>query len=647
MCGIAGILAPGPVEMLQASTWAMVRAQAHRGPDDEGVETLEAWGSDYHLTLGCSRLAVIDLSSQGHQPMQNEDGTVWVAFNGEIYNFGELRRPLESKGYRFRSRTDTEVMLRLYEEHGEDSIGMLNGMFAVAIWDQRKGRLLLARDRMGEKPLYYTWAGQKFLFASEIRALLASGDVARCLDMEAVGGFFTMGSVPSPLTIIQGVRSLEPGCFLSIPLGGMGRRPSPKQYWSLVFEEDPNLGGPEAPELFREHLLRATQSRLVSDVPVGVFLSGGLDSSAIVSQVREKVSGKLRTFSLRFEDPRFDEGPSARLVAERFETDHVEQVVTADDVLAELNPFLASIDQPSIDGVNIYFVSKLARSSGVVVALSGLGGDELLGGYSSFRLVPKLCKLGGFLNHFGVGRKAASASIGWLSMNGRIEKLQAFLKHRPTSESAFLAVRAQFGDGAIQRLLSPEAYQGAKAWDPSAYLESIVDGYDESLGNRISRLELATYMPNQLLRDSDTMSMAHSLEVRAPFLDNDLVDFLSRVPSNSKYEGKPKSLLIDAMKDTLPLQIIENPKRGFSFPIDGWLRREWKQFAEETLFADDHTTNELFDRDGLRALWTSFLDDRVRWSRVWAALILKLWVIRNIGGGNDQPATYGQMTPGR
>lgn len=636
MCGIAGIFAFGSKDELQAATWLMVQAQSHRGPDDEGVTALELGNSGCHVTLGCSRLAVIDLSSHGHQPMQNDAGNVWIAYNGEIYNFEELRRPLEIKGYRFRSRTDTEVILNLYQEYGEGAIGMLNGMFAVAIWDQRKGTLLMARDRMGEKPLYFTWADERLIFASEIKALLASGLVQRRVDPAAVRGFLTLGSVPSPTTIIQDVECLEAGCLMKVKINNSGGHPvtqtRPERYWDLTFNEDPQLGGPEAAGVFRDHLRRATQSRLVSDVPVGVFLSGGLDSSAIVSQVRENVTGKLRSFSLTFSDPQFDEGQYARLVAHRFETDHTERMMTADEVLGEIPRFLAAIDQPTIDGVNTYFVSKLARSSGVVVALSGLGGDELLGGYSSFGMVPKICKLGRLLDRFYGARQTVSGILGWLSLNGRAEKLQAFLREKPSSESAYLAVKGQFVDGSIEKVLSPLTYQGSSTWDPLAYIGRVAGNDTESLGNRISRLEMGTYLQNQLLRDSDVMSMANSLEVRAPFLDNDLVQFVTRVPSQRKFDRPPKSLIIDAMKGVLPDEIIHRSKRGFSFPIDAWLKTEWKRFAEEVLFGGDQSGTQLFDQRGLRELWQSFLDNRIRWSRVWAVMILKLWVSVNIDG---------------
>jgi len=631
MCGIAGIWGPEPFEEIQNAAWRMVRAQAHRGPDDEGVATVEAGEPGRFLSLGCSRLAVIDLSAQGHQPMQNEDGSVHITYNGEIYNFGSLRRHLESKGYRFKSRTDTEVILHLYQEYGEKSFAQLNGMFAVAIWDQRQSSLLLARDRMGEKPLYFTWSGQRFLFASEIKGLLASGLVPKRVDPAAVAGFLTLGSVPSPLTILQGVQCLESGCFLRLKAGTT----STTRYWELSFDEDSNLGGPDISQVFQEHLLEATQSRLVSDVPVGVFLSGGLDSSAIVSQVREKITGKLRTFSIRFEDSRFDEGPFAQLVAQRFETDHDEHVITADEILKDLNPFLKAMDQPSIDGLNTYFVSKYTRASGVVVALSGLGGDELLGGYSSFRLVPKLCRLGGFLDHFYVGRRALAASIGLLSMNGRVEKLQGFLNQNSSPESAYLAVKSHIPHRSTERLLAPDIRHAAQSWDPMTYVKSIAGEHNDSLGNIVSRLELGTYLQNQLLRDSDNMSMAHSLEVRAPFLDNNLVQFLCRVPAARKFGGKPKSLLIDAMKDTLPSQIIERPKMGFSFPIDGWLKLQWKELAEDILFTEVPGSTKIFDQVGLRELWQSFLANQVRWSRVWAALILKIWVSINIDGVSE------------
>ena len=635
MCGIVGILGPGRPAMLEPAAQRMIQAQTHRGPDDEGLVNLASSDTGWNMLLGCRRLAIIDLSSEGHQPMGNEDGTVWVAHNGEIYNFETLREHLMSKGHRFRSRTDTEVILRLYEEYGEDSIARLTGMFAIAIWDHRKGRLLLARDRLGEKPLYYTWDGDRFLFASEVKALLASGLVPRRTDPAAVEAYLTLGSVPSPLTIIEGIRSLEPGSLMDV----RGGKTTTRRYWDLVFEEDNKLRRDELPEMLKGHLQSAISSRLTSDVPMGVFLSGGLDSSTIVSMMRQTVTGRLQTYSIRFEQPEFDEGHFARLVADRFETEHTEYLMTAGEVWNNLDLIVEAMDQPSVDGVNIYFVSKLARSCGTVVAHSGLGGDELFGGYSSFWLAPRLRRIGRVLEGIYGGRKAARASIGWLPKKRKLQRLRSFLGKAPSSESAYLTLRGLFLDESLEKLLADGSTHRTMAWNPLEYLNSISSGYSESIGNRISRLELGTYLNNTLLRDADTMSMAHSLEVRAPFLDHTLVEFLSRVPSKYKFGGRPKRLLIKATKDLLPSEITNRSKGAFSFPFDSWIRKDWRPSFEALLLEKNHNSIELFDYNGVRELWRSFLEKRARWSQVWAVLVLQMWIRCHIDGAGGPELT--------
>lgn len=628
MCGIAGVFGPGESALLKSATWRMVQAQIHRGPDDEGVIDLVALDGESNVLLGSRRLAIIDLSSDGHQPMANDDQTVWLVYNGEVYNFMELRVGLESKGHRFRSRTDTEVILRLYEEYGEDAIPMLSGMFSIAIWDHRKASLLLARDRLGEKPLYYAWHENRLVFASEIKALISSELIPRKLNNNAVEAFLNFGSVPSPMTILQGVSSLEPGCVMTVREG----KTTMRRYWDLVFEEDRDLGEREASELLRERLQRAVTSRLVSDVPVGVFLSGGLDSSTIVALARQTVTGRLRTFSIRFEQPEFDEGHFARLVSDRFDTEHTEHLLTAGEVWGDLDAIVSAMDQPSTDGVNTYFVSKVARSSGAVVAHSGVGGDELFGGYSTFWLSAKLCRMGRLLDSLYIGRPAARMALSCIPSNRKFQRVRSFLGRAPSSENAYLILRGLFLDEARERIRGAGLPSSAQDWNALEYLDQISSGYSENLGNRISRLELSTYMHNTLLRDVDAMSMAHSLEVRAPFLDHTLVEFISKIPSKHKFGGKPKRLLINAMRDLLPHEVIDRTKGAFAIPYDGWIRDEWRSSFEELLMDRGSSVSDMFDESGVRQLWRAFLDKRVPWSQVWGIFILQLWVRRHIDG---------------
>jgi len=639
MCGIAGIVklnGPAAPEII-AAVRRMMEAQIHRGPDDSGIVAFGAPSSSPvtpdpsgpSAVLGHRRLAIIDLSDAGHQPMANEDGSVWVTYNGEIYNFQELRTELIDRGHRFRSRTDTEVLVHGYEEWDlEGLLARLRGMFAFGLWDQRRRRLFLARDRLGEKPLYYAWQSGTLLFASELKALLASGLIERRLNPAAVVAYLTLGSVPAPLTMIEGVQALPPGCFLTLQDGRLDL----ERYWRLAFEEDPDLTEGEALEEVRALLKEAVRLRLVADVPVGAFLSGGVDSSAIVALMREVTGGTIRTFSMVFEEQEFSEGRFARRVAREFETEHTEYVVTAEEVLRELPRIIEAMDQPTIDGVNTYFVSKVTRQSGTIVALSGVGGDELFGGYPSFRLIPRLYRLARLTPTVPGGRWVLERALGLLGQYGRAHKLRTVFQHAPSPEAAYLAVRGLFLDEALLTLVSPEFLAHAsQQWTPLGYLQDLTRDYNgASLSNTASLLELRTYMHNQLLRDTDVMSMAHSLEVRLPFLDHRLVEFLEKVPASYKFRGALKRLLLQALDGRLPKEVTDRPKWTFTFPFERWLRSDpaWRSTLEEAL---GRPLDGVLDTLGVNLLWNRFLQGRVHWSRVWAIAVLCLWLDHFIG----------------
>lgn len=393
MCGIAGILVKpnNSLPDLQDRLGAMARVMTHRGPDDEGIYV----SSDERVGLVNRRLAIRDLSAAAHMPMGNSEGSVWITYNGEIYNATELRAALEDQGYRFRSHSDTEVVLHGYQAWGQDVVTRLRGMFALAVLDERgrgQARLLLARDHLGIKPLYYAQTGQGFIFASELKALLASGLVSREVSPGGLVGYLHLGSVPNPLTIYRDVQALPPASCLALDCG----RPdegATQTYWHLPVDEGPPLKYEEAVAQVQALLAESVRIRLVSDVPLGAFLSGGLDSSSVVALMRQATSGPIRTCSMAFEEADFSEAPYARAVAEKVGSDHHERVITAQDVLAELDTILDALDQPSIDGVNTYFVSQTARPACLAVALSGLGGDELFGGYpNTFYEAPRIAR---------------------------------------------------------------------------------------------------------------------------------------------------------------------------------------------------------------------------------------------------------------
>ncbi len=398
-----------------------------------------------------------------------------------------------------------------------------------------------------------------------------------------------------------------------------------RRYWQLNFDEDRSIGERAAAETTCALLAESVQARQIADVPVGIFLSGGMDSSALVALARESAHVRPRTFSVVFEESDFDEGPYAARVAATFETEHTALRVTSHDVLNELPRVLRAMDQPSNDGVNTYFVSQATRQAGIVVALSGVGGDELFGGYQSFWMVPRLRHLAAALGSVPGARLAASWLISSTATDRRGAKLAAFLRAPFTPERAYLAVRGLFGPAEVQGLLTPELYRaGSDEFDPVLALQACAGSLPASLLNRVSQLELRAYMHNQLLRDTDVMSMANSLEVRTPFLDHRLVEFVARVPASIKFNCCPKSLLSKALGWRLSDEVVRRPKRGFTFPFDRWLRSTLRPMVEDWIAAADR--DQLLNAAAVRALWESFLGGESHWSRVWAVVAFKWWM---------------------
>jgi asparagine synthase (glutamine-hydrolysing) len=621
MCGIAGIVTYTAIEHLRERVQRMTDAQLHRGPDDAGVLCLTHPHENVSVMLGSRRLAILDLSAAGHQPLANEDRSVWVVFNGEIYNFRELRNELISLGHRFHSHTDTEILVHGYESWGiEGLLSRLNGMFAFALWDNNHKRLLVSRDRLGEKPVYYFWTGKTFAFASELRALMASGLIERHLNPAATMAYLRMGSVPAPLTMMKNVYALLPGHSIVLEKETLELT----RYWRLDFIEDSAIGHDEAAEEVSRLLEDAIRIRLISDVPVGVFLSGGLDSSSVVSFARKILHGPLRTYSMVFREDGFDEGPWAQQVARTFHTEHIAGEATAKDIREHLPELVAAIDQPSVDGINTYYVSQLARSNGTTVALSGIGGDELFGGYPTFRTVPRLMKLSRILSPLGRFRSQAAFVARGLPHSSSLDKLLESSLDPRSFEAAYMAMRGLFSTAEAAAILHHDfAAMACPAFDLLSYL-SACRVHTQSPGNGVSALELRTYMHNQLLRDADVMSMAHSLEVRAPLLDHRLVEFLARVPASVKFDGRPKSLLIRALLGKLPLGILQRPKRGFHFPFEIWLTLDLRSSIEEVLSGSSLVG--IFDSKGVNSLWQRFLARRVHWSRIWSLVVLQMWL---------------------
>jgi asparagine synthase (glutamine-hydrolysing) len=531
-----------------------------------------------HSGLCATRLAILDLSAAGHQPMTTEDGRYTIAFNGEIYNYRELRSQLSADCYQFRSHSDTEVVLALYQRKGGTLVKELRGMFAFAVWDEQEKTCFLVRDPLGIKPLYYYFDESQglLLFASELRPLLQSCLVPKQLSPAGLHGFFRTGSVPEPYTLVENVYCLEAGASLLWRDGKITKQ----QYWRPRFEPNVEITASQAVEQTRTALFDSVSHHFVSDVPVGIFLSGGIDSTAILALSRLTGQTDLQTFSISFEDPAFNEGDVAARTARHFETHHTDWRLSGETALQLFDTFLSRQDQPSIDGFNTFMVSKLVHDHGLKVVLSGLGGDELFGGYPSFRRVPKMVNVSRRMGILRPARQAAGRLLEFASAP-QIRRLGSYLQSTPSAGSAYDCVRGVFTSREADRLLPMFGLNGANGRDdargPRAGLlqrDRHSDGVSQStLADEVSYLELTRYMRNQLLRDSDVMSMAWSLELRVPFVDRALVETISRIPAPVRLRTN-KQLLLDAVPE-VPEWVWNRPKRGFLFPFQKWLEQDW------------------------------------------------------------------------
>ncbi len=637
MCGIFGIVdRKGPVsrEIVENA----VRSLAHRGPDDSGI-ALVADTPDCQIGLAHTRLSVIDLSPCGHQPMQDEATGNWIVFNGEIYNFRDLRVELETAGNRFHSHSDTEVILIAYRTWGTDSFLRLRGMFAFALWDASRRNLLLVRDPMGIKPLYYYHSDKHFLFASEVRTLLQTGLVPRNLDQNGVFTFLSFGSIYEPATIVEGVSAVPAGHALSF----QKNRSQTSAYWNLIgYRGSPNQSGDgqshhdspsarEDAERNLPHLLRdAVLSHLVSDVPVGVFLSGGIDSSSLVA-IMSQAGVRASTFSLVFAEPEFNEAQYSRVVARLFGTDHREIMVSQADALSAVPEALRAMDQPTIDGINTWLVSAKARAAGVKVALTGLGADEMFAGYSNFRRVPRLesasaifAKLPSFM------RRRLAASIALLGgKKDRNRKLSELVTRKDASIHPYFLARGLF-TAAERRNLYAGDYETAERAMETLLQDSVAASTHLDRVNRVSYLESQWYMRNTLLRDSDFMSMAHGLELRVPFLDRALVEACFRIPGKKKLQGdRPKDLLLASLGVELPSEIVQRPKRGFTLPFERWLHAELKPMVADTI-SKNSTSQNVLVAGAAPEVWNRFLAGQTSWSRPWSLFVLNRWCEQNL-----------------
>jgi asparagine synthase (glutamine-hydrolysing) len=602
----------------------MAAAMVHRGPDDENFY------ADEQAVLGFRRLAIIDVAG-GRQPLSNEDESVHVVFNGEIYNHRELRAQLEQRGHVLRTHSDGEVLAHLYEEVGADVVDHLNGIFAFAIWDRPRERLLLARDPHGVKPLYYAETGGRILFASEIKAMLASGCVSRELDAEAIAHYLTYQAVPPPHSVLRDVRALEPG---RLAIGRPGAL-TVRRYWTPPAEDRRPIESPEeACRVVRETFETAVRQQLMTERPLGVFLSGGVDSSAIVALAAQQVSHRLKTFSVGFVGPDEDiltEWPWARMVSERYNTEHQEFVLTEDMFRNALPHTLRAMDQPTSDGINSYWVSYAAAQH-VTVALSGTGGDELFLGYardaqmlSGHDLARPLQKLpGGYVRSLTRLMERVPSDLLWEP----VARLRQAACNLAMLDSTFISSIGIFDRIARDGVLSASLRTEARAFrDSLEYLRADVAPNIGQPGDWLARLEQRGYMSVVLLRDIDAMSMAHSLEVRVPFLDRELSDVAARISWQLKLrDGVGKWVLKHALRDLLPDEVLFRPKMGFGLPYATWMRRSLEPIVRDTLSPDRIRRRGVFDPQATQDLVNRFYrgDDGI-WRRVWTLFVLEGW----------------------
>ncbi len=580
MCGIAGILSPQVSEQTPAESRepkplsadavdpavikdrasklkAMQEALAHRGPDDKGA----FFSPSYQASITHTRLSIIDLSDGGHQPMTSDDQRYTIAFNGEIFNYKKLRTQMELEGEQFNSRSDTEVILRLFIKKGPACVQLLRGMFAFLIWDEQEKKAFAARDALGIKPFYYLKTEGSFIFASEIRAILASGYSSKKISSRGVMSYLLKGTVAEPDTIVKNVKMLPAGTYLNWKNG----KSTLHRYWSLDFTVQ-HYSQAKAVEVTRTALEHSVRAHMVSDVPVGIFLSGGIDSTALVAIASKLSKRKINTYSIAFENPEWNEGKIAKRVAEHFGTNHTEFLITPEIAKPLFEQFLNDIDQPTIDGFNTYCVSKLASERGEKVVLSGLGGDELFAGYKSFEVIPEMMSKSRLFSKFQFVTKPLTKKL-YKYLTPRQRRIGDAINNPNSLTAAYQSLRGIFSIS--------EAYELTNIFCKKAPKELVITEPNHPYeADNISHLELSNYMRNQLLRDSDIASMAWGLELRVPFIDRVFIEQISTIPADLRLQ-QGKKILIDCVPE-LPSWVVNRPKQGFRFPFDEWFESSWQ-----------------------------------------------------------------------
>jgi asparagine synthase (glutamine-hydrolysing) len=631
MCGIAGfvessaVAAPFSIETSRALVHSMCDVIRHRGPDDEGV-----W-VDPGVALGMRRLSIIDLST-GHQPIHNEDRTVWIVFNGEIYNYKELRRDLEASGHRFYTSTDTEVIVHAYEHWAAAAIARLRGMFGLAIWDTRSRTLLVARDRIGIKPMHYAVVNGRFYFGSELKSLLQAPDLPRDLDMDAVDHYLSFLYTPRDGSIFKSVRKLPPGHLLTWKQG----RTTVEPFWQLPATETYRGSEADAVVQLRTVLTDAVRSHLVSDVPLGAFLSGGIDSSLVVGLMAETSGARVKTFSIGFNEPAFDELEHARRVAAHFGTDHHELVVRP-DAIGILDQLISHFDEPFADSSAIptWYVSEMARRH-VTVVLSGDGGDELFGGYDRYLPHPRVVAF----DRYSPRALRLVAAIAAASLPHGVRG-KNFLRHiGRDARGRYLDSIRLFGADEKPALLTVDARRRMRGPHAEQRLARHFERYGQlPWPSQMMRFDAETYLPEDVLTKVDRMSMAHSIESRVPLLDNQVIAFASTLPASLKIKhGRRKHILKEVAATLLPPEILDRPKQGFGVPLGAWCRGSLRELFSDTLLSPATLQRGYFQPAFIRQIVDEHLSGkRDHTLRLWQLVVFERWHRQYVDRGAGKP----------
>lgn len=623
MCGINGVYNFEGIKDPSSVIKRMNESTEHRGPDYTGSYVGET------VMLGHNRLSIIDLTDGANQPLYNNEGNLILVFNGEIYNYLKLKEQLK-EDYSFKTNSDSEVLIAAYQKWGKGCVHKLEGMFAFSIWDKEKQTLFIARDRLGIKPMYYYDNNKNFAFSSEIRSLLELPFISKKVDKDSLVDFVRYGTVHAPNTIIDGVKMLEAGYYIWLSEDEY----TIEKYWDVntfINRKAENQTYDEVTKEVKARLSKSVKNRMQSDVPYGAFLSGGIDSSAVVALMSEVSEKPIKTFSVSFAEEEYSEAKYARIIADKFKTDHTEIKLTPKDFLKDLPAAMDAMDHPSTDGLNTYIVSKVTKESGVTMALSGLGGDEMFAGYDIFHRAVNLLDKKWAYSFPLVLRKLAGNTLKLVKPSIASDKITEIITQKYLELPFYYPINRQvLTDDIVKTLIDEVELPENRVFSIGVKnLDVDTAGFKAPFLSKVSYLEMNTYMQNVLLRDVDQMSMASALEVRVPFLDHQLVEYIHGVPDEYKFPYTPKKLLVDSLGDLLPKEIVNREKMGFVFPWQEWLKKDLKEFCENQL--NWLKTQAYFNPKAIDEIWNKFLDGnyKITWSRIWHLVVLAHWLKKN------------------